>query len=143
MRRTKTNFIVVHCSASQNLPSIDAKTIDRWHKERGFNSIGYHYVVKTGGEVEEGRKLSEIGAHVVNYNHNSVGICLIGGVDRDGNSVNNFKPKQFEALRELIEKLLVLYPKAVIKGHRDFPNVKKDCPCFDVNDWWTMTGRPI
>lgn len=136
MKRTATKFIVVHCSASQPLPNIDAKTIDRWHREKGWQKIGYHFVIKTDGTVESGRAIDEVGAHVAGHNSNSIGICMVGGVDHDGKSVNNFKVAQFKALRKLINSLLVDYPNAVILGHRDFPNVKKDCPCFDVNDWW-------
>ncbi len=136
MKRKKTDYFVVHCSASQNLPTINAKVIDGWHKQRGFDRIGYHYVIKTDGTVETGRKLDEVGAHVAGYNSTSVGICMIGGVDKAMRSVNNFKPAQFKTLRKLLNDLLKIYPKAVIIGHRDFPNVKKDCPCFDVTDWW-------
>jgi len=136
MKRKSTQYLVVHCSASQNLPTINAKVIDGWHRTRGFDRIGYHYVIKTDGTVETGRKQDEVGAHVAGYNSNSIGICMIGGVDKAMRSVNNFKPVQFKTLRKLLNDLLKLHPKAVILGHRDFPNVKKDCPCFDVTDWW-------
>lgn len=140
MNRKTTDYIVVHCSASQPLSSITAKTIDGWHRERGFKKIGYHFVILTDGSVEIGRDIKEIGAHVAGYNSKSIGICMIGGVDKHGKSVNNFKPAQFASLRKLTKTLLADYPKAVIMGHRDFPNVKKDCPCFDVSDWWAL-GR--
>jgi hypothetical protein len=31
-----------------------------------------------------------------------------------------------------IKRLIYKYPKAEVKGHRDFPNVHKACPSFDV-----------
>lgn len=136
MKRKTTQYLVVHCSASQNLPTINAMVIDGWHRTRGFERIGYHFVIKTDGTVEKGRALDDVGAHVAGYNSNSIGICMIGGVDKAMHSVNNFKPAQFKSLRKLLNDLLKTYPKAVILGHRDFPNVKKDCPCFDVTDWW-------
>ena len=77
----------------------------------------------------------EPGAHVADYNHNSVGICMVGGVDKDQKAVNNFTPAQFSSLAALVQTLHDKYPKAVIQGHRDFPKVAKACPCFDVKPW--------
>ena len=136
MKRGKTKWLVVHCSASQPLRSLDANAIRRWHKEKGWSDIGYHYVIKTDGTVEDGRDLMAVGAHVAGHNAESVGICMIGGVDKNGYSTNNFTQQQFQSLRKLLGELLKIFPEAVILGHRDFPNVKKDCPCFDVTDWW-------
>lgn len=136
MMRKTTEYIVVHCSASQPVPTIGADVIRQWHKSKGWKDIGYHFVIKTTGQVEKGRDIMEIGAHVAGHNSNSIGICMVGGVDKNGYSVNNFTQKQFQALRQLITDLLQQFPKAVILGHRDFKGVKKDCPCFDVVDWW-------
>lgn len=139
--RKATDFIVIHCSASQPSPATDAKVIDRWHRQRGFLMIGYHYVIKTDGAVEAGRDEDSIGAHVAGHNTNSIGICMIGGVDKDGKSVNNFSEAQFKSLSELLKKFKPKYPKAVIQGHRDFPKVAKDCPCFSVKDW--LKANPL
>lgn len=128
-------YIVVHCSASQPKADIDVKTIDRWHRQRGFAKVGYHYVIKTDGTVEEGRKLSEPGAHAQGYNANSIGICLVGGVDKEGRASDNFTAAQKHALHGLLMGLSHTYTAASILGHRDLPGVKKDCPCFDVRDW--------
>ena len=100
--------------------------------------IGYHYVIKTDGIIEPGRDPESIGAHVADYNHNSVGICMVGGVDANGPTgkpVNNFTPEQFASLAAIVQTLRVKYPNAVIQGHRDFPKVAKACPCFDVKPW--------
>lgn len=131
--RPKTNMIVVHCSATQPSKSIDWRTIDAMHRQRGWLVIGYHYVITTNGTIQEGRPVDSIGAHAVGHNSNSIGICLIGGINKSGKSVNNFTPEQFKALKELVDYLKTKYPsiKSVV-GHRDLPNVKKDCPCFDV-----------
>ena len=139
--RKATDFIVVHCSASQPNPATDAKVIDRWHRQRGFLMIGYHFVIKTDGVVEVGRDEDAIGAHVEGYNANSIGICMVGGVDKEGKSVNNFSEAQFKSLSEILKKFKAKYPKAIIQGHRDFKGVKKDCPCFIVKDW--LKANPI
>jgi len=128
-------YLVVHCSASQPLPRIDVHEIDRWHRKQGWSKVGYHFVITTAGHVQEGRKLTEMGAHVQGHNQHSVGICLVGGVDAEGKSVDNFTAAQKDALRGLLKKLSGVYRKATILGHRDIPGVKKDCPCFSVRSW--------
>jgi N-acetylmuramoyl-L-alanine amidase len=133
--RTQTNFIVVHCSASAPKVNADAAMIDRWHRQQGWACIGYHYVIKRDGTVEDGREVNRIGAHTSGYNSESVGICLSGGVDDNQKAVNNFTPEQFASLKELLRKLRLVYPHAAIQGHRDFQKVAKDCPSFDVKAW--------
>jgi N-acetylmuramoyl-L-alanine amidase len=76
------------------------------------------------------------GAHVYGHNHHSVGICLIGGVNSDGESENNYTPEQLLMLRILIDGLKAMFPKSKLIGHCDFPGVAKDCPCFDVREWY-------
>lgn len=141
--RKATDFIAIHCSASVPDEKTDWRTIDRWHRQRGFLMIGYHYVIKTDGTTEKGRDEDSIGAHVERFNANSIGICMVGGVDANGPSgkpVNNFSEDQFQSLAVLLLELRAKYPKAVIQGHRDFPNVAKACPSFDVRAWLKANG---
>ena len=105
--------------------------IDRWHKERGFKKIGYHYVIYLDGSIHEGRKEEEIGAHTVGHNANSIGICYIGGCSKDGRTPKDTRTEaQKNALCGLLSELVKKYPYASIHGHREFAN--KACPCFDV-----------
>lgn len=134
--RSSTDYLVVHCSATQNKPEYTWKTIDQMHRQRGWIGIGYHFVILTDGTIQNGRPLEAIGSHVLGYNDDSVGICLIGGTDRNGKSVDNFTEKQKESLKKLLDWLKSKYPKAKVLGHRDFPGVAKDCPCFDVQSWY-------
>lgn len=141
--RKRTDFIAIHCSASAPDPKTDAKTIDRWHRQRGFLMIGYHFVIKTDGEIQKGRDIESIGAHVENFNAESIGICLIGGVDVNGPTgkpTDTFSTWQMDSLLALLKELLPQYPFAVIQGHRDFPNVAKACPSFDVKAWLKTVG---
>lgn len=138
--RKATDFIAIHCSASVPDIKTDVKVIDRWHRQRGFLMVGYHYVIKTDGSIEVGRDEDAIGAHVEGYNSRSIGICLVGGVDAAGKSVNNFGDTQMLSLLALLKELKQKYPKAVVQGHRDFPKVAKDCPCFDVKPWAKKVG---
>lgn len=141
-KRGSTEYIAVHCSATPENLDIGAKDIDKWHRAQGWYCIGYHYVIRRDGTIEEGRDREVIGAHVVGFNENSVGICLVGGVDANDvkKAENNYTNEQFDSLKKLLDKLKTVYPQAKIQGHRDFPNVKKACPCFDVKGWCTEQG---
>lgn len=140
--RESTDFIAIHCSATGENQDIGAKDIDRWHRAKGWRCIGYHYVIRRNGTVEEGRDEKVVGAHVENWNHNSIGICMVGGVDANDTSkaVNNFTKEQFSSLKQLLIDIKTRYPKAKIQGHRDFPDVKKACPSFEVKDWLKTVG---
>jgi N-acetylmuramoyl-L-alanine amidase len=130
-------FIAVHCSATSPKQDVGAVDIDRWHRMRGFIKIGYHYVIKRDGTVEVGRPITEVGAHIEDFNHCSIGICMVGGVDASKamKPENNFTPEQFTALTKVLTQAKKDFPNAVIQGHRDFPKVAKACPSFDVKAW--------
>lgn len=130
-------YLAVHCSATTSSQDVGAADIDRWHRLRGFLKIGYHFVIKRSGELEIGRPITERGAHIEDFNHCSIGICLVGGIDRTKQMKpeDNFTAAQKEKLEELLRKLKKQFPTAVIQGHRDFPNVAKACPSFDVKAW--------
>lgn len=138
--RKETDYIVIHCSATKpSMSNVDAKEIDRWHRQRGWRKIGYHFVIRRDGVVEEGRELGEVGAHAKGFNSMSVGICLVGGIDDEGNPENNYTDEQWKSLEEIVNQMLLPYPDAEVLGHCDLPDVKKACPCFDVREWWTAT----
>lgn len=127
----KINEIIIHCSATAEGKDFNASDIDRWHKQRGFKKIGYHYVIKLDGTIEKGRGEEEIGAHCTNHNRNSIGICYVGGLAKDGKTPKDTRtPQQKSALWKLLLELIIKYPDATIHGHREFAN--KACPCFDV-----------
>lgn len=125
------NDIIVHCSATKEGRDYTVADIDRWHKERGWRGIGYHYVIYRDGSVHAGRPVEQIGAHCTGHNANSIGICYIGGVAADGKTPKDTRtPAQRIALRELVEELRAKYPGATVHGHREF--APKACPSFDV-----------
>jgi len=145
-KRTKTNYIVVHCAATKPSMDTSAADIDRWHRERGWLKIGYHFVIRRNGEIEEGRKIDEVGAHASGYNSSSVSICLIGGLSEDGkSSENNFTEEQWESFGAVIDTLTNRYPNAKVIGHNDIS--KKDCPTFNVGEWYAkyreVEGHPV
>jgi N-acetyl-anhydromuramyl-L-alanine amidase AmpD len=113
--------------------NIGAAEIRQWHKAKGWRDVGYHYVINRRGGVETGRPESEIGAHTIGHNLDSIGICLAGGKKADEPKPDsNFTLNQLNALKLVIESLLLKYPGAKVFGHRDF--APRDCPCFDVRE---------
>jgi len=125
------NEIIVHCAATREGRDFTVEDITRWHKARGFATIGYHYVIYRDGSIHEGRPLEQIGAHCVGHNKHSIGICYIGGCASDGKTPKDTRtPEQKEALLSLLRRLKARFPNATIHGHRDF--AAKACPSYDA-----------
>lgn len=136
----KINWLVIHTAATRPSMDIGAKEIRSWHKARGWSDIGYHYVIRRDGRVEKGRPDARVGAHVSGYNRDSLGICLVGGVNENLVPENNYTEAQWQSLENLLHKLSQKYPEAYVRGHRDFPGVHKACPCFDAEPWAAKRG---
>lgn len=124
------NKLIIHCSATPEGRNVTVEDITAWHKQRGFQTIGYHYIIYLDGSVHIGRNESEIGAHTLGQNSNSIGICYIGGTDENFKPKDTRTPEQKETLIKLVDKLKLKYPDATVHGHNEFAN--KACPSFDV-----------
>ncbi len=182
MTTRKINQIIIHCSASPSGQALQqgtpgkpgfldaAQVINAWHAARGFKrvaearrvfnpelpSIGYHFVIDLQGVVLTGRGLDEVGAHALGYNAASIGICMVGGFEREG----RFTGAQWQSLRDLVQLLGKEFgipltacavdapgPSRGVCGHRDLsPDTShngrveprewlKTCPGFDVATW--------
>lgn len=146
--------IIVHCSATKAGRDFTAADIDRWHRERGFNSIGYHYVIRLDGKLEKGRDVALAGAHCKGWNERSVGICYIGGLDENGRPADTRTNAQKRVLYQIIMDLQREYNILQVLGHRDTsPDLNGDgviepyeyvkvCPCFDVREF-LRSGREL
>jgi len=128
--------IVVHCSATPVGMDIGRYEIDTMHKAKGWHGIGYHAVIRRNGQLEDGRPLADVGAHVKGHNEHSIGICMVGGVDDDNKPDFNYTRAQLATLDGLLASLLDEFPDASVKGHRDYADVHKACPCFNVGAWY-------
>lgn len=127
----KINKIIVHCTATPAGRNVEVSEIDRWHRQRGFNGIGYHYVVMLDGGVKMGRPVEIIGAHCKGQNAESVGVVYVGGMSADNTRPMDTRTREQKgALRTLIKKLLHDYPGSTVHSHYEF--AAKACPCFDA-----------
>ena len=126
------HYLVVHCSATKEGKDFGVDDFRKWHKRKGWSDIGYHYVVRLDGTIEDGRPIEKIGAGVRGYNSNSIHVCYTGGVDENIKPKDTRTKEQKESLFYLLTDLKRRFPKAEILGHRDFPDVRKACPSFDA-----------
>ena len=136
-------MVVVHCSATQPRMDIGVKEIDFWHRERGWFSCGYHYIIRRDGTLEKGRPDDRPGAHARGYNKDSLGICLVGGIDDRGRAEDNFTVAQYNKLYELLLNLVGMYKIHTVIGHGDLPHVNKACPSFDVQEFLSRFPRLV
>lgn len=142
--RRKIYGIVIHCTATKAGVDLNTDDVRRIHKAQGWADIGYHYLIRIDGRIENGRDVDLIGAHVSGYNAHTIGVCYVGGLDEKGNPADTRTPNQKASLISLLKMLRAAYPGASIKGHRDYSPDKngngtiepsewiKVCPCFDA-----------
>lgn len=135
----KIDEIIVHCAATPEGKDYTVAQIDRWHKERGFDCIGYHYVIYRNGSIHKGRSEERQGAHCVGHNAHSIGVCYIGGCAADGKTPKDTRTAaQRQSLERIVRELLAKYPGATVHGHNEF--AAKACPSFDVKRWAAEAG---
>ena len=128
----KINKIIIHCSATPVGREVSVSTIRKWHLQRGFNDIGYHYVIHLDGKISVGRPIEKVGAHCAYENRGSIGICYVGGMTKDMKKPKDTRTQaQKDSLIKLMHELIYKYNKDMtIHGHNEYAN--KACPCFDV-----------
>ena len=127
----KINEIIIHCTATESGHDYSAKTIDQWHRARGFNQIGYHFIIHLDGSIENGRSIELAGAHCKGHNRHSIGIAYVGGL-YCGQPKNTMTAAQMQSLITLIQLLISKYFTInKVSGHNDYSH--KACPCFDVS----------
>jgi len=138
-KRIKTDTIVIHCTQTPADMDFGVDKVTTWHKNRGFDTIGYHYLIKRDGTLEAGRDEDLVGAHAVQVNGTSIGVALVGGGNVDMGWENNFLPEQFDTLKQIISRLKEDYDITKIIGHYQVDD-KKKCPSFDVPKWLEENG---
>ncbi len=146
MNKRTIKYIVIHCTATPSTTTIES--IKHYWKEvrKWGNTAGYHYIIKADGEIIQ-LLPEEVNSNGV-YLHNSecINVAYIGGVDKDGKPKDTRNKLQEDAMFDLIVRLTEKHKDAKVLGHRDFPNVAKACPSFDVKTWlanYTPDVKPI
>ena len=128
-------YIVLHCTAGpQNQPT--KEIINYWKKSLGWKTPGYHHLINADGTVDDLLPILSPSNGVKGFNSNSIHISYKGGQ----NGIDTRTENQISAMISLILKYKLQFPKAIIKGHRDFPNVTKKCPSVDVATWLKSLG---
>ena len=138
-KRQITDTIVIHCTQTPKDMEVDVEKVTQWHKDRGFDTIGYHYLIKRDGTLQVGRDEDVVGAHAVAVNGTSIGVALVGGGTADMGWENNFNSEQFDTLKSIILRLKDKYDIEKIIGRYQVEESKK-CPSFDVPGWLIENG---
>jgi len=143
--------IVMHCTATPATSDIGATDVHRWHLQRGWSGIGYHFVIRRNGKMEPGREIEKKGAHVAGFNAKSIGISLAGGVASNGQTpVDNFTEDQLIAGRDLVLDLMATYrvPTGNVMGHNEVirsitQGSPKACPVFSMERFRAMVTERL
>ena len=145
--RYPVDEIIVHCSATRPdwmagaTLAAQVAEIRRWHTTpeaqggRGWKDIGYHWIIGRDGKVAQGRSEKVIGAHVIDHNRGTIGICLIGGASSTETDPfgRNFTGAQDVTLRQMIQGISMRTRIRRISGHNQY--AAKACPGFNVPAW--------
>ena len=131
MREIK--FLAVHCTATPQTATVSSIQ-NYWKNVLKWKMPGYHFIIKPDGEVVQLLEIEKVSNGVKGFNSVSINISYIGGVDSQNKPIDNRTEAQKKTLLDLLKKLKKQFPKAVIQGHRDFPDVKKACPSFDAKE---------
>ena len=105
-----------------------ASQIREYHLNKGWDEVGYHWLVNRHGFVVRGRDQSTQGAHALGLNAESLGICCIGDYE---DSTPSFE--MMRALESLLTALCMSLsiPVTNIIAHRDVapPGRKSSTRC--------------
>jgi N-acetyl-anhydromuramyl-L-alanine amidase AmpD len=134
------NHLTIHCSATPEGRDVKAETIEQWDIAK-FGQKSYHWIVELDGTEHRSLDDTQLGAHVGLHNHGNIGVCYVGGCDANMDGAKDTRTDaQTASLLDLVKHYQALYPNIIILGHRDWPNVHKDCPSFDVRSWLASEG---
>lgn len=127
-------YLTIHCAATPEGRIVKAATVNDWDRAK-FGQVSYHWVIELDGTAVRGLRDNQRGAHVGGRNTGNIGICYVGGVDKKLNPKDTRTQAQKDTMARLVGEYRAKYPGIVVRGHRDWPGVKKACPSFDVAAW--------
>lgn len=118
-------YIAVHCTATGQ--NVKVETILKNWRALGWKRPGYHYLIDKDGVIHNIHPEEQFSNGVKGFNLQTINVCYIGGA-----KVDDRTDAQKAVMLTLLKKLKAKYTKALIQGHRDFPNVNKACPRFNA-----------
>ena len=125
-------YLTIHCAATPEGRDVKAATISEWDRAK-FGQVSYHHVIELDGKIVDTLNIVDKGAHTGGANTGNIGICYVGGMDKQMKAAKDTRTDaQRKSLREIVTMYEGIYPDIIIRGHRDWPGVKKACPSFDV-----------
>lgn len=128
-------YLTIHCAATPEGRDVKAGTIDDWDRAK-FGQISYHWVIELDGTAVRGLPDTKKGAHTGGKNTGNIGICYVGGMDKQMKSPKDTRTDaQKAAMARIVLEYQRKYSGIIVRGHRDWPGVKKACPSFDVGAW--------
>lgn len=134
-------FLTIHCAATPEGRHVTHQQITEWDKAK-FGQTSYHWVIELDGSMHRTLRDNQRGAHVGKRNTGNIGICYIGGMDKNMKVPKDTRtPAQIASLRTLVRTYQERYPGIEVKGHNEWPGVAKACPSFDVS-WWLAQDMP-
>lgn len=131
--------LTIHCAATPEGRNVPAEQVELWDRAR-FNQPSYHWIIELDGKIHRSLDDNVRGAHTGGQNSHNIGICYVGGCDIHMKAKDTRTPQQCAALETLVRDYKRKYPGITVLGHRDWPNVHKDCPSFDVRSWMKAVG---
>ena len=124
------NKIIFHCADTRTDQNFNISDVKRWHLDRGWSDVGYHYFIKLDGSIQKGRDIGRIGSHCKGHNTGSIGVCFEGGKNPDDSKWDRPTEKQIEAAQITISWLRIRFGELTYHGHYEFSS--KSCPNFDI-----------
>jgi len=131
MNPANTKHLTIHCAATPEGRDVRAATIGQWDIAK-FGQISYHHVIELDGTAHRTLRDDQRGAHTGGHNTGNIGVCYVGGCDKNMNAKDTRTPAQKATLRRIVAEYRARFPAIIVLGHRDWPNVNKACPSFDV-----------
>jgi len=118
-QRDQTNKIILHSANTIPDESIGGDEMRAIHMRKGLLDIGYHFVIRRDGIIDSGRPQFAVGNHTEEHDEDSIGICLIGGINEDYQHEDNFTQLQSRICKRLVRILIQMYPEAEIYSHNE------------------------
>ena len=134
-------FLTIHCAATPEGRDVKAATIDDWDRAK-FGQVSYHGIIELDGTYVDGMADNKKGAHVGGKNTGNIGICYVGGMDKWMRKPKDTRTDaQKMTMKRVVQQYAKEWPGLIVRGHNEWPGVKKACPSFSVPDWLAEFSR--